>query len=295
MKVSSMDILNVRLLNELSKALHLETFLFMTIQSPNILPPPDVPRPDFQRMAKIAVSQRVENKWFRVPAQDFPIGYEDSERDDGPDHFFAWDNEREPYDVRVSAFEAQARPISNGEYAAYLVDRSEVKVPITWRRMVNSPQFIKEGHKEHALESFISVHAVKTVWGPIPLREAVDWPVMASFDDVEGYAKWAGARLPTLYELRSIYEHVEQQRGAPPSSMNKTCHTNPHAIFADLTGTNSGFRNFHPTPVTQKGDRLCGLGDTGGAAEWTNDLFVPQPDFKPMKIYPGYSGKPFNT
>lgn len=264
----------------------------MAIQSPNILPPPDVPRPDFPKMAKVAASQRVENQWFRVPAQDFTISHEDPEKDDGSDRFFAWDNEREPYDVKVPPFEAQARPISNGEYAAYLVDRNLVTLPVTWNQKVNPPNFIKDGHKEHALENFISFHTVKTVWGPIPLREALDWPVMASFDEVEGYAKWAGVRLPTLHELRSIHEHVEQQRGAPPSSMNKTFHTDPQAIFADLTATNSGFRNFHPTPVTQKGYPLCGLGDTGGAAEWTSDLFAPQPDFKPMKIYPGYSGKP---
>ena len=262
----------------------------MTIQSPNILPPPRLPKPDFQRMAEIAASQRVENEWFRIPDHSFTVGYEDPESDDGPDRFFAWDNEREPYDVQVPEFEAQGRPISNGDYAAYLVATNYSTIPITWSRDISS-QTESKGLEVEGLEAFTAVHRVKTVWGPVPLAEALDWPVMASFDEVEGYAQWAGARLPTLHELRSIHEYVEQQRGAPHSSINKIYHTDPHAIFADLTGTNSGFRNFHPTPVTQKGNRLCGLGDTGGAAEWTSDLLSPQPNFKPMDIYPGYSGK----
>ncbi|KAE8164424.1 hypothetical protein BDV40DRAFT_298453 [Aspergillus tamarii] len=37
------------------EGLHLEIFLWMTLMSPNILPPPDIPRPDFIRMAEQAV------------------------------------------------------------------------------------------------------------------------------------------------------------------------------------------------------------------------------------------------
>lgn len=113
---------------------------------------------------------------------------------------------------------------------------------------------------------------------------------MASFDEVKRYAHWAGARLPTLHELRSIHEYVERGRKAPESQVNHQFHTDPRAIFVDLTETNSGFRNFNPTGITHK-DYLCGLGDTGGAAEWTGSLFEPQPGFKPMDIYPGYSGE----
>lgn len=266
----------------------------MIIHSLNILPPPTLPRPDFTGMAEKVVSQRVENQWFIIPDHTFTIGFEDPETDDQPSRFFAWDNEREPFDVQVAEFEAQGRPISNGEYAAYLLCKGMTAVPITWDREDCSPIRNKD-YGEHGFQDFISKHIVKTVWGPIPLAEALDWPVMASFNEVEGYAKWANARLPTLYELRSIHEHVDQRRGAPPSSVNKTLHENPRAIFADLTGTNSGFRNFHPTPVTPNGNRLCGLGDTGGAAEWTSDLFAPQPGFRPMEIYPGYSGTCMDT
>lgn len=91
----------------------------MTLQSPNIKPPPG-PAPDFAAMAKKAHLERVENQWFHIPAQEFTIGFDDPESDDGPDRFFAWDNEREPDSVAMPEFEAQARPVCNEEYATYL-------------------------------------------------------------------------------------------------------------------------------------------------------------------------------
>ncbi|KAF5567937.1 DUF323 domain-containing protein [Fusarium napiforme] len=186
------------------EGLHAETFLFMTIQSPNILSPPDMLRPDFEKLAKEAASRRLQNPWIKVPEQTFTIGYHDPESDDGPNRFFAWDNEREPYDIAVSQIEAQGRPVSNGEYAKYLVDVEDPQIPTTW-------------------------------------------------------SKTRDARIDEDYKT-----------------------------FITLHNTNSGFQNFHPTGITHKGD-LCGLGDTGGAAEWTRTLFVPQPGFKAMDIYPGYS------
>ncbi|CZS81522.1 unnamed protein product [Fusarium graminearum] len=263
------------------EGLHAETFLFMTIQSHNILPPPDLPRPDFAKLAKGAASRRIQNPWFKIPTQEFTIGYHDPESDEGPDRFFAWDNEREPYKVRVPQLESQGRPVSNGEYAKHLLNVKQSQIPATWHK-------IRTAGEDEDFTTFIARHSVKTVWGPIPLAQALDWPVMASFDEVKRYAHWTGARLPTLHELRSIHEYVERGRKAPESQVNHQFHTDPRAIFVDLTETNSGFRNFNPTGITHK-DYLCGLGDTGGAAEWTGSLFEPQPGFKPMDIYPGYS------
>ncbi|PTD07782.1 Ergothioneine biosynthesis protein 1 [Fusarium culmorum] len=233
--------------------------------SQNMLPPPDLPRTDFAKLAKEAASRRIQNPWFKIPTQEFTIGFHDPESDEGPDCFFAWDNEREPYKVRVPQLESQGRPVSNGEYAKHLLNDED-------------------------FTTFIARHSVKTVWGPIHLAQALDWPVMASFDEVKRYAHWAGARLPTLHELRSIHEYVECGRKAPESQVNHQSHTDPRVIFVDLTETNSGFRNFNPTGITHK-NYLCGLGDTRGAAEWTGSLFEPQHGFKPMDIYPGYSGE----
>ena len=53
---------------------------------------------------------------------------------------------------------------------------------------------------------------VRTVYGAIPLQFALDWPVMASYDELAGCAQWMGGRIPTLEEARSIYSYVDSLR-----------------------------------------------------------------------------------
>ena len=197
----------------------------MTILSPNILPPPG-PQPDFQALAREAAAQRVENKWLEVPAQTFVIGFDDPESDDGPDRFFAWDNEREPYEVSVHGFWAQARPTSNGEYARYLLQTGDKSVPVTWtvedayangygradgsEGLPASGQIEELTDGDEAFVRFIRDKYVRTVYGKCPLRYALDWPLMSSYNEIEGYARWSGARIATLHEVRSIHEFVER-------------------------------------------------------------------------------------
>jgi len=70
--------------------MHIETLLYMMLQSDKTLPPPHVPAPDFEKLAAKARSERVPNEWFDVPAQDVKIGLEDP--DDGTDRdlHFGW-------------------------------------------------------------------------------------------------------------------------------------------------------------------------------------------------------------
>ncbi|KAL9126841.1 MAG: hypothetical protein Q9217_004168 [Psora testacea] len=270
---------------KISVGLHLETFLYMLLQSDNVLPPPE-PRPDFEKLAQEASMSRVENQWFMVPESQITHGFSDPENDEGPDRFFAWDNERPPYQVDVPAFEVQARPVSNGEYAMYIVESGK-DVPTTW---TSTHQTGGQGAK---LESFIRKTSIKTVFGPVPLGLALDWPAMASFNEVSGYAEWKGCRIPTFNELRSIYSLVESQKPSRPgfrSKLSNSIEPDPEEIFVDLTGCNIGLQHFHPMPVTHNGNRLSGLGDMGGAWEWTSTRLAPFANFKPMDIYPGYTG-----
>jgi hypothetical protein len=46
----------------------------------------------------------------------------------------------------------------------------------------------------------------------VPLKYALDWPVMASYDELAAYAKWANGRIPTFEEVRSIYNYVETSK-----------------------------------------------------------------------------------
>ena len=261
----------------------------MLLQSDRVIAPPG-PAPDFESLARKAMTERVTNQWLRVPASRITHGFSDPENDEGPDRFFAWDNERPPYEVSVPAFEALARPVSNGEYATYLVQTGN-KIPVTWTSTaVKALTEVKDDAKS---SSFFNTTFIKTCYGPVSLHLAADWPAMASFNELSGYAKWAGCRIPTFNEVRSIYDLVERQKGTR-NGVRKASQApgapNPEDIFVDLTGCNAGLQHFHPMPITQNGHRLSGLGDMGGAWEWTSSLLEPYEKFKPMDIYPGYTG-----
>ena len=65
---------------------------------------------------------------------------------------------------------------------------------------------------------------------------------------------------------------------------------NLHTLFTDLEGCNVGFKNFHPLPVTQNGNKLSGQSDMGGVWEWTSSVLEKHEDFEPMPLYPAYTG-----
>lgn len=56
--------------------------------------------------------------------------------------------------------------------------------------------------------AFLEDKAVRTVYGLVPLKYALDWPIFASYNELEGCASWMGGRIPTFEEARSIYEHA---------------------------------------------------------------------------------------
>ena len=210
--------------------MHLETFLYMLLHSERILPPPTVPKPDFATLASEARVKSVPNKWISVPAAEITIGLDDPENDDGPDRYFGWDNERPPRKVAVNAFEAQARPITNGEYATYLEAKHIEKLPASWIRMgtsdANGTQttngvngFTKEATSSSVSEDFLKDKAVRTVYGPIPLEYTLDWPVMASYDELADYASWKDGRIPSMEETRRIYNYVEELKAGVPNNL----------------------------------------------------------------------------
>jgi L-histidine Nalpha-methyltransferase / hercynylcysteine S-oxide synthase len=195
------------------EAMHLETFLYMLIQSSRVLPPPGRSAPDFQKLAEAAARARQTNAWHKIPESHVTIGMDDLENDSGPDRYFGWDIERPSHQVKVESFEAQSRPISNNEYAHFLQATQTGGVPASW--VVSEIQTTSE-HDVADFEHFISDKALRTVYGLVPLKYALDWPVMASFDELARYAKWANGRIPTLEEARSIYSYVDTQKLQAP-------------------------------------------------------------------------------
>lgn len=69
------------------------------------------------------------------------------------------------------------------------------------------------GDDESSLpKSFLEDKAVRTVYGLVPLKYALDWPIFASYNELSGCASWMGGRIPTFEETRSLYEHVWFQK-----------------------------------------------------------------------------------
>jgi L-histidine Nalpha-methyltransferase / hercynylcysteine S-oxide synthase len=64
-------------------------------------------------------------------------------------------------------------------------------------------------HRGHLPDDFLEGKSVRTVYGLVPLKYALDWPAFASYDELSGCAAWLGGRIPTFEEARSIYAWVE--------------------------------------------------------------------------------------
>ncbi|GKT85541.1 LOW QUALITY PROTEIN: DUF323 domain protein [Colletotrichum tofieldiae] len=126
--------------------MHMETLLYMMLQSDKTLPPPDVQQPDFKRLANKARQARVANEWHNVPAQSITLGMDEPDLDAGVNGYFGWDNERPARKAKVHAFQAKGRPITNEEspfngrgakglpakYAQYMFENHIKKVPASW-------------------------------------------------------------------------------------------------------------------------------------------------------------------
>jgi len=320
------------------EAMHLETLLYMLVQSEKTQPPNGTVRPDFEAMAQEAQVTARSNDWFEIPAQKFTIGMSDDENATKTTTYFGWDNEKPSRDVQVAKFSAKARPITNGEYANYLQDLGIETLPVSWTissvedgvDFPNGSTSIQEnGNGKNTVRdgsnSFLEGKSVRTVFGKVPLKFAVDWPVMASYDELVGCAEWMGGRIPTLEEVEAIYEYVDELKSkelenedgkkipavnghlindgveeSPPSKdftnnfSSAASSLTPSKLFVNLEGANVGFKHWHPTPVVQNGDKLSGQGELGGVWEWTSSVLKKHEGFEPMSLYPGYTADFFD-
>ena len=214
--------------------MHLETLLYMLLQSNKTLPPPGAV-PDFEALAKQAERSAVPNEWIEVPSSTLSVGLNDLENDLEPDRYFGWDNEKPKREVEVPAFEAKARPITNEDYARYLDQTHQGKLPASWASSPhkfgsastngapgehpNANGVYVNGRSERLTNAYLNGKSVKTVYGPVPLGYALHWPVFASFDELSGCAKWMNGRIPTADEARSIYNYVDRTKAKEGQSV----------------------------------------------------------------------------
>ncbi|KAI9728051.1 MAG: hypothetical protein M1834_007865 [Cirrosporium novae-zelandiae] len=319
--------------------MHLETLLYMLLQSEKMLPPPGTERPDFKALAKEAAANAVPNEWINIPANKITLGFDGPYTSNNlqPGQYFGWDNEGPTRVKDVPAFVAKARVITNGEYAKYLEETHQDQIPASWtEKAITSPNGTSDGlatpplvpydfENGTRLNKYLQGKFVKTVYGPVPLEHVLDWPVIASYDELAGCAKWMNGRIPTMEEVKSIYNYVDEQcvdkaarvqqkaipavnghlsndgvEETPPSYPDLAKfpgaeqHPDLHRLYTNLEGCNVGLHNWHPTPVTQNGNKLSGQGQTGGAWEWTSSTLEEYEGFKAMDIYPGYTADFFD-
>jgi formylglycine-generating enzyme required for sulfatase activity len=216
------------------EVMHIETLLYMLIQTEKTLSPPDSVRPDFEAIWREARAKYVPNKWINVPARTVTLGLCDADEDTTTERHFGWDNEKPQRRVDVLAFTVQSRPITNGEYAKYLEATESKRFPASWSTSHIPTNEINgyvngqtndytngytNGHTAVATaghenrNTFIEGKFVRTVYGPVPLNIALDWPVMSSYDELAGFARWSNGRIPTMEEVKSIYEYANELRG----------------------------------------------------------------------------------
>lgn len=272
------------------KALHLETLLYMLVQSPNTLAPEGFTAPDWNTLARQwdaawerQGGQAAQDHVLNFKAAEITLGHNDDDAQDSkfvasrpssnvnevndqlgkPE--FGWDNESPARKVWTDAFSISALPITNGQYLDYLQKTGSKETPPSWVYVANDPR-------------------VKTVYGAVSMKAAQHWPVQASATQLEAFAKWKGGRLPSHAELRRFLDAA--------SGPNCT----------DRPGTNVGFRNWHPVPPALSRP-VSGSpahvqqhlpGHNGGVWEWTSTPFSNYEGFKPSALYPGYSADFFD-
>lgn len=232
------------------EAMHAETLLYMLIQSESTLPPPGV----MPRVSKRATVELGQSPWIDMPEADHEIGMDDVEGS-AKGSYFGWDNEKPQRVVHIRPFTIQSRPVTNGEYARYLGSTTD------------------DGKKWRHPKSWTPDMRVRTVFGSVPMAQAVNWPVSASYDELSKYAQWAGARLPTFEELRYFIDTSSTTEDSAGTSFN------------DVLGKAINFNQWTPSELkeTKKPQIYTGVW------EWTSTSFDRTPGFETSQIYPGYS------
>ncbi|KAI0043936.1 DUF323 domain-containing protein [Auriscalpium vulgare] len=193
------------------------------------------------------------------------LGHDDPElQDEEPDKApdvkdveFGWDNEHPKRTVDVGEFRIEWRPVTNGEFYKFWSGDGKGTVPMPKSWVERDGEIM-----------------VRTMHGPIPMKIAKRWPVVADYNSLSTYASVKGGRIPTEPELRLFYDKFE---------------------CGYEGGRNIAFRNWHPTPATTGGEADGGRGHNGGVWEWTSTVFDKYDGFEPSVLYPGYSMDFFDT
>ncbi|KAF8843379.1 DUF323 domain-containing protein [Paxillus ammoniavirescens] len=250
------------------EGLHAETLLYMLLQraGTGTIPPPDFTPPPWESLlGSWNAAPKPASPTTVIRATTITLGTDDIEAEDTnpaksldlSSHVFGWDNESPSRQVSVDTFRISWRPITNGEFFEFYsgAGKGQTKFPASWVK--------NQGGEVQ----------VRSLYGPVSLEVAWDWPVLTCYENLSVYATVKGGRIPTEPELRVFLDKFESGYEG---------------------GANTGFRNWHPVPATTGGKKCDGKGHNGGVWEWTSTVFDKFGGFVPSRLYPGYSADFFD-
>ena len=170
---------------------------------------------------------------------------------------FAYDNEGPRHQALVSAFSLATRPVTNGEFIAFIEDngysRAEFWLSLGWmtvnEQRWNAPLYWTK--RDGAWWNF-TLSGLRRVDESEPVTHV-------SYFEADAYANWAGARLPTEFEWERA------------------------ALDCPIEGNFVEDQTFHPRSTSRSGNdrRLHQM--FGDVWEWTRSAYSP---------YPGYRAAP---
>jgi len=200
-----------------------------------------------------------EQKIGIVPTQTTPMHFLDFEEktvEIGHDgRGFAYDNESPRHRALIPAFSMASRPVTNGEYIAFIEDngyaRAEFWLSLGWLTV----------NEQHWQSPLYWTKRDGRWWNftlsgfrPVDENEPV---THVSYFEADAFANWTGARLPTEFEWERA------------------------AAKIDIEGNFVESEIFHPCPAPVSADDLHQM--FGDVWEWTRSAYAP---------YPGYRAAP---
>jgi ergothioneine biosynthesis protein EgtB len=215
-------------------------------------------RPAYAAPRGAPAGQASELEWLAVDGGVVEIGHANAE--------FCFDNELPRHKVYLEAFELASRPVTCGEYLAFIRDggyrRPELWLSDGWtacqRERWSAPLYWESAEEDFSVATLSGLR-------PLGLGEPV---CHVSYYEADAFARWAGARLPA---------ESEWERAAA-------------GVAVDGNFVESGL--LHPAAATGVSPAKTPSQLFGDVWEWTQSPYVPYSGYQPFGgAFGEYNGK----